>query len=327
MTINPDPTNAPGIPEVLRQLQSDPQRGLSSAEAARRLAQYGANAIPEKHLSPLRQFLGYFWGPIPWMIEIAAVLSAVVAHWADFAIIMTLLLVNAGVGFWQEHKAGNAIAMLKRKLALRARVLRDGLWQEIAAQDLVSGDTILLKLGNIIPADVLLLSGDYLAIAKQVSTLLHLGQNIIPAEALSTDVHAAQTQAEQADGFAQVFPKHKFAIVKALQARNHIVGMTGDGVNDAPALKQADLVLIALGLTVIISAVKEARRIFERMNRYATYRIVETIRIMVFVVLAMLVFDFYPITAIMIILLAFFNDVPIMAIATDNTWLDPKPVH
>ncbi|WP_226854631.1 cation-transporting P-type ATPase [Acidithiobacillus ferriphilus] len=64
MTINPDPTNAPGIPEVLRQLQSDPQRGLSAAEAARRLAQYGANAIPEKHLSPLRQFLGYFWGPI-----------------------------------------------------------------------------------------------------------------------------------------------------------------------------------------------------------------------------------------------------------------------
>ena len=80
-------------------------------------------------------------------------------------------------------------------------------------------------------------------------------------------------------------------------------------------------------MNVIISAVEETRRIFERMNSYATYRIVETIRIIVFVVLAMLVFDFYPITAIMIILLAFFNDVPIMAIATDNTWLDPKPVH
>ncbi|MHB1643709.1 MAG: HAD-IC family P-type ATPase, partial [Acidithiobacillus sp.] len=170
MTINPDPTSAPDIPAVLRQLQSDPQRGLSSPEAARRLAQYGANAIPEKRLSPIRQFLGYFWGPIPWMIEIAAVLSAVVAHWADFAIIMTLLLVNAGVGFWQEHKAGNAIAMLQRKLALRARVLRDGLWQEIAAQDLVPGDTILLKLGNIIPADVLLLSGDYLSVDQSVLT-------------------------------------------------------------------------------------------------------------------------------------------------------------
>ncbi|WCE94525.1 hypothetical protein [Acidithiobacillus ferriphilus] len=122
------------------------------------------------------------------------------------------------------------------------------------------------------------------------------------------------------------------------------MGITGDGANDAPALKQADvdiavpdatdaaraaaaLVLMAPGLNVIISAVEEARRIFERMNSYAIYRIVETIRIMVFVVLAMLVFDFYPITAIMIILLAFFNDVPTMPIATDNTWLDPKPMH
>ncbi|WP_297470260.1 hypothetical protein [Acidithiobacillus sp.] len=120
--------------------------------------------------------------------------------------------------------------------------------------------------------------------------------------------------------------------------------MTGGGANDATALKQADvgiavsgatdaagaaaaLVLMAPGLNVIISAVKKARRIFERMNSYATYRIVETIRIIVFVVLAMLVFDFYPITVIMIILLAFFNEVPIMVIATNNTWLYPKSVH
>lgn len=672
MEKHPDSASASGIPDVLRQLQSDPRRGLSSAEAARRLAQYGANAIPEKHLSPLRQFLGYFWGPIPWMIEIAAVLSAVVAHWADFAIIMTLLLVNAGVGFWQEHKAGNAIAMLKRKLALRARVLRDGIWQEIAAQDLVPGDIILLKLGNIIPADVLLLGGEYLsvdqsvltgeslpvdkgrgdsaysgsivgkgemqgvvtatglqtffgktaqlveraesvshfrkavlaignflivsalvliavilfvalairhepmirtilfalvltvaaipvalpavlsvtmavgaerlarlkaivsrlvaieemagmdvlcadktgtltqnrltlgepvlagardaeelilaaalaserdtgdpidtavlgglpvsaplasysvlkyqpfdpvskrseaevaagtehfrvakgapqvildlaqpdagtrqtvtrqidalaekgyrtlgvarteangawrflgllplfdppredsaqtitagqrmgidikmvtgdhlAIAKQVSTLLHLGQNIVPAEALSTDVHAAQTQAEGADGFAQVFPEHKFAIVRALQARGHIVGMTGDGVNDAPALKQADvgiavsgatdaaraaadLVLTAPGLTVIVDAVAEARRIFARMNSYAIYRIAETIRVLLFMTLSILVFDFYPVTAVMIVMIALLNDFPIMMIAYDNAPTAPQPVR
>ena len=195
-----------------------------------------------------------------------------------------------------------------------------------------------------------MVTGDNLAIAQQVASELGLGANILVASGepgldggARLDARAEE-EIERSDGFAQVFPEHKFNIVKALQARGHIVGMTGDGVNDAPALKQADvgiavsgatdaarsaadLVLTAPGLSVIVRAIEEARRIFERMNSYAIYRITETIRIMVFVVLAMLVFDFYPITAIMIILLAFFNDVPIMAIAYDNTRLDPKPVR
>jgi H+-transporting ATPase len=196
-----------------------------------------------------------------------------------------------------------------------------------------------------------MVTGDNLAIASEISGQLGLGKTIYAADKLlGTGKEAGQMaadtaeQVEQADGFAQVFPEHKYGIVKALQGRGHIVGMTGDGVNDAPALKQADvgiavsgatdaaraaasLVLTAPGLSVIIKAVEEARRIFERMNSYAVYRITETIRIMVFVVLAMIVFNFYPITAIMIILLAFLNDVPIMTIAFDRTGLDPKPVH
>jgi H+-transporting ATPase len=132
--------------------------------------------------------------------------------------------------------------------------------------------------------------------------------------------------------------------VKDLQANKHLIGMTGDGVNDAPALKQADigiavsgatdaaraaadLVLTGTGLSVIIHAIEEARRIFERMNAYAIYRITETIRIMLFMVTAILVYNFYPITAVMIILLALLNDLPILTIAKDNTWLSPTPVR
>jgi H+-transporting ATPase len=196
-----------------------------------------------------------------------------------------------------------------------------------------------------------MVTGDNIAIAKQIASKLGLGTDIYEAKDFftgDTDQRSLSKRAtqkvESADGFAEVFPEHKFDIVEVLQDQDHIVGMTGDGVNDAPALSQAnigiavsgatdaartaaDLVLTAPGLSVIVQAVEEARRIFERMNSYAIYRITETIRIMFFVVLAMIVFDFYPITTIMIILLALLNDLPIMTIAYDNTWLDPKPVR
>ncbi|MDY0146881.1 MAG: plasma-membrane proton-efflux P-type ATPase [Halothiobacillus sp.] len=666
-----------GIDDVFKQLGSTPQ-GLASAEAQQRLTQFGRNALEEKKISPLQRFLSYFWGPIPWMIEIAAILSALVQHWDDFTIILALLIFNAVIGFWQEFKAANALDALKNQLALKARVLRDGQWREVDAAELVPGDVIRLRLGDIIPADTKLVEGEYLAvdqsaltgeslpvnkkpgevaysgsvakqgemiavvtatggdtffgktaklvedagavshfqkavlaigdyliylslalvavliivqlfrhaplldlvqfaliltvasipvampavlsvtmavgalalskkkaivsrlqsieemagvdilcsdktgtltqnkltlgepavfqatdaqalilaaalaskaedkdaidlavigglsdakaldgytqtgftpfdpvskrtegqikgtdgkafrttkgapqvimelaslsgdeatranqlvndfaakgyrtlgvarsddegktwtflgilplfdppredsaqtirhaiehgievkmvtgdnvaIAREIAGQLGMGKNIQPATELFVGDSAnappdAAERIEKADGFAQVFPQHKYGIVKTLQDRGHLVAMTGDGVNDAPALKQADvgiavsgatdaaraaadLILTAPGLSTIVSAVEEARRIFERMNSYAIYRIVETIRIMFFVVLAMIVFDFYPITAIMIILLAFFNDLPIMAIAYDNTWLDPKPVR
>lgn len=652
--------------------------GLTNVEARNRIAKYGPNALEEKKQSPLLNFLGYFWGPIPWMIEVAAILSAIVGHWVDLTIILVLLVFNAVVGFWQEHQAANAVEALKKQLALKARAKRDGEWAEVDAVNLVPGDIVRLRLGDIIPADVRLVDGDYLSVdqsaltgeslpvdkragdlaysssvakqgemvalvtatgantyfgktARLVSTakpvshfqkaVLTIGDYLIylsiglaaillltlfargepfltmiqfalilvvaaipvampavlsvtmaigavvlarekailtrlesieemagmdilcsdktgtltqnkltlgepalfgakdaqelilagalaskpedrdaidlavmnglknpatvrtfkqtkfvpfdpirkrteadiqgaggktfkvtkgapqvilemcqPAEdlakivnakvnefagkgfrtlgvarkengtwqflgllplfdppredssdtireagnhgihvkmvtgdnvaiarqiagqlGLGTNIHTAgeffndqpeddavlpkrAAAVEAAEGFAQVFPEHKFQIVKTLQSRGHIVGMTGDGVNDAPALKQADtgiavsgatdaaraaaaLVLTAPGLSVIVRAVETARTIFERMNSYAIYRITETIRIMFFVVAAMIVFKFYPITTVMIILLALLNDLPILTIAYDHTWLDPSPVR
>lgn len=134
-------------------LGTAPKTGLTGAEAEKRLAQYGPNEIAEKSTSPILKFLSYFWGPIPWMIEAAAILSGIVHHWSDFIIIMVLLLANAIVGFWEEFQAGNAIAALKAKLAPHARVKRGGAWSDMPARLLVPGDIVRLRLGDIVPAD------------------------------------------------------------------------------------------------------------------------------------------------------------------------------
>ena len=253
---------------------------------------------------------------------------------------------------------------------------------------------------NKLGLNVKMVTGDNVAIAKQISTQLGLNPNVLEAdelkngsnaefikltEILARTIHqqinpelpeskikelakevskefenAVQNEnpgkekskkhdselikiIEGAGGFAQVFPEDKYTIVEQLQKGNHIVGMTGDGVNDAPALKKADagiavagatdaaraaadLVLMAPGISVIIDAIKQARVIFERMNSYAVYRIAETIRVIFFMTLSILIFNFYPVTPIMIIILALLNDIPIITIAYDNTKIDPFPV-
>ena len=157
------------LPEVEKQLGSSPD-GLTQAEATKRLAQYGPNEIEEKKTNALLKFLSYFWGPIPWMIEIAVVLSGVVRHWPDFFIILLLLIANATIGFWEEHQAGDAIAALKAKLAIKARVKRDGKWITPSARDLVPGDVIRLRLGDIVPADARLLEGDEVSVDQSALT-------------------------------------------------------------------------------------------------------------------------------------------------------------
>ncbi len=194
--------------------------------------------------------------------------------------------------------------------------------------------------------NIKMVTGDHEAIARQIAGQLELGQNIVVADSVFSEdgADAQLSRIVAADGFARVFPEHKFKIVKALQGAGHIVGMTGDGVNDAPALKQADvgiavsgatdaaraaadLVLTAPGLSVIATAIEEARRIFERMNSYAIYRIAETMRLLLFMTVSILVFNFYPVTAVMVVLLALLNDLPIMMIAYDNAPIAESPVR
>ncbi len=207
--------------------------------------------------------------------------------------------------------------------------------------------------------DVKMVTGDDTAIAAEISGQLGMGTHIVPAPELFTPgadpddlPRELQERIEKAEGFARVFPEHKYGIVKALQSRGHIVAMTGDGVNDAPALKQADagtavsgatdaaraaatLILTAPGLGVIIRAVEAARQIFARMMSYTIYRIAMTIDIMVFVVLSMLLFPtvmhqgvavpFQPISTVMLILLALLDDIPTMTLAYDNAPIAPTP--
>ncbi len=661
------------IPELLKKLDTSLD-GLTQAEATKRLTQYGPNEIEEKKTNLFLKFLTYFWGPIPWMIEVAVILSAVARHWPDFFIILVLLLANALVGFWEEREAGNAIDALKAKLAVKARVKRDGKWVNPASRELVPGDVIRLRLGDIVPADARLLegdpveidqsaltgeslpvthksgeavfsgsiirrgeigalvyatgtstyfgktaqlvqevhtvshfqkavlkignyliilavvlvaviitvaifrgdkilttlqfalvltvaaipvamptvlsvtmavgarllakkkaivsklvaieelagvdilcadktgtltqnkltlgdpfsvnnisaeevilngalasreenndtidlavlsglkdkdslkeykvvhfqpfdpvhkrteatvkgrdgkefkvskgapqvmlelasnagkvksavdkavndfaargfrslgvaraegegkwqfigvlplfdpprkdakttiatalamgvkikmvTGDALAIARETAQKLDMGANILDAGGLGVankkETKKVAEAIEKADGFAQVFPEHKFHIVEVLQKLGHIVGMTGDGVNDAPALKKADcgiavsdatdaaraasdIVLMTSGLLVIIEAIKESRKIFQRMNSYAIYRIAETLRVLLFMTLSILVFNFYPVTAVMIVMLALLNDGAILSIAYDNVKYKDQP--
>jgi len=158
------------VPDALKQLGVDPKSGLSANEAEKRLAQYGPNALEEKKVSALAMFGKYFWGPMSWMIEAAALMSIFVGDWVDFAIIMVLLLFNAVLGFWNERQAGSALDALKGALAQEAQALRDGKWQTVLAKTLVPGDIVRIRLGNIVPADVKLLEGDYLDVDQSALT-------------------------------------------------------------------------------------------------------------------------------------------------------------
>jgi H+-transporting ATPase len=263
-----------------------------------------------------------------------------------------ILALSANVGEVKPavEKAVNEFAARGFRALGVARAEGEGQWQFVGVlplfdpprEDAKATIATALAMG----VKVKMVTGDALAIAEETAKKLDMGTNILDAASLGDskkeETTAVADSIEKADGFAQVFPEQKFHIVDVLQKRGHIVGMTGDGVNDAPALKKADcgiavsgatdaaraaaaIVLTTPGLSVILDAIKESRRIFQRMNSYAIYRIAETLRVLFFMTLAILIFNFYPVTAVMIVMLALLNDGAILSIAYDNVHYKDKP--
>src|SRR5271156_3959956 len=227
------------LPEVEKKLGSSPD-GLTQAEAAKRLTQYGPNEIEEKKANLLLKFLSYFWGPIPWMIEAAVILSGVVRHWPDFFIILLLLLANAVVGFWEEHTAGNAIDALKAKLAIKARVKRDGKWINPAARELVPGDVIRMRLGDIVPADARLLDGDSMSVDQSALTGESLPATRNPGDAVFSGSIVRRGQSN--------------ALVYATGAHTYF-GKTAQLVEQAQTVSHFQKAVLKIGNYLIILAI------------------------------------------------------------------------
>jgi H+-transporting ATPase len=161
---------------VLADLGADVEKGLGEEEARRRLAERGPNAIEQRRRSAILKFLSYFWGPIPWMLEAACVLAGVAHHWEELFVVFAMLLINGGVGFVHEHRAASAIDALKQTLAPQARVIRAGRRRTIAAREVVPGDLIVVRRGDVVPADAKLLEGD-----------LSLDESALTGESLPVD--------------------------------------------------------------------------------------------------------------------------------------------
>ncbi|XP_047308514.1 plasma membrane ATPase 4-like [Impatiens glandulifera] len=245
-----------------------------------------------------------------------------------------------------------SLAVARQEVHERTKESAGGPWQFVGLLPLFdpprhdSAETIrrALNLG----VNVKMITGDQLAIAKETGRRLGMGTNMYPSATLlgqhkdsSIASIPVEELIEKADGFAGVFPEHKYEIVKKLQERKHICGMTGDGVNDAPALKKADIgiavadatdaarsasdiVLTEPGLSVIISAVLTSRAIFQRMKNYTIYAVSITIRIVLGFMLIALIwkFDFSP---FMVLIIAILNDGTIMTISKDRVKPSPLP--
>ncbi|KAI9746681.1 MAG: hypothetical protein M1818_000395 [Claussenomyces sp. TS43310] len=199
---------------------------------------------------------------------------------------------------------------------------------------------------QILGLSVKMLTGDAIAIAKETCQMLALGTKVYNSDKLIHGGLSGTTQhdlVEKADGFAEVFPEHKYQVVEMLQQRGHLTAMTGDGVNDAPSLKKsdcgiavegaseaaqaaADIVFLAPGLSTIVSAIKLARQIFQRMKAYIQYRIALCLHLEIYLVTSMVIIN-ETLTVDLVVFLALFADLATIAIAYDNAHYEQRPVE
>ena len=174
--------------QALAELGVDPSRGLSQAEVAARLEQHGHNEVLEKRAHPVLGFLAKFWGISAWMLELIMALSLALGKYSDFVIVAALLLVNAALSFAQEQRAAGVVEALRRRLQVSARALREGTWRRVAARELVPGDIVRMRLGDVVPADLRLLDGelriDQSALTGESAEARKVAGDVVPSGAL-----------------------------------------------------------------------------------------------------------------------------------------------
>ncbi|RUS14058.1 H+ ATPase [Endogone sp. FLAS-F59071] len=330
-------------PELEVLLHTEPMKGLTTEEVAERLAKFGPNMLAEKRTNPILKFLSYFTGAIAYLIEIAAIIAGVVQDWIDFGIILV-------GGDDDAVRAVNALARRGLRALGVARTVpgNQEKYELVGMISLLdpprpdSGDTI--RECNRLGVDVKMVTGDQLIIAKEVASRLGMGRVILDANHLVDPNKSEEEVTEhciRADGFAQVIPEHKYRVVELLQNKGLLIGMTGDGVNDAPALKKAnvgiavhgctdaarsaaDIVLLAPGLSTIVDGIRTSRAIFQRLRSYALYRITSTIHFLIFFFIITMA-ENWDMPAVLLILICVLNDAATLVISVDNTEISTRP--
>eukprot|EP00127_Corallochytrium_limacisporum_P006489 Clim_evm20s229 gene=Clim_evmTU20s229 len=229
------------IPDVLALLEADPKSGLTDEEVQARLVAYGPNKLPEQKRSSILVFLGYMWNPLSWAMEVAAIIAIALEDFADFALIIALLLLNAAIGYFEEKSAGDAVAALMKNLAPQCKALRNGEWTTVEAVDLVPGDIIRLRAGDVVPADIKFLELDVIIKCDQSALT---GESLPVTKATGSEAFGGST-IKQGEGEAIV---HSTGI-------NSFFGRSAALLNGVEETSHLQQILAQVGAFCIISIV------------------------------------------------------------------------